>query len=202
LDHYRIGYDEISSRITIPIVYQDGRLVGIKGRAWKKNRNRYLALGDKPGRRQYGFPTYEKSLVVYGLDQFGPQKTYVFDEGELNVISLQICGFPALSCGNATMSSVQQRIIIDFADELILLRDDDTAGRNSIWGYDRKDGTHVPGIIEKMRDRVDIKIAKMMEGMDANDYLRAGMKKELTEVIDSAIPWYLAESSKGVLDSI
>ena len=72
LDDWGIGYDADSQRITIPVCDPDGNLVGFKGRAWRKNaRPKYLVLGDKGERQRYGFPTYDKSLVVFGLDRCG-----------------------------------------------------------------------------------------------------------------------------------
>ena len=71
LDDWGIGYDDGSKRFTIPVCDPDGDLVGFKGRAWRKNaRPKYLVLGDKERRQRYGFPTYDKSLVVFGLDRW------------------------------------------------------------------------------------------------------------------------------------
>ena len=67
----------IGALATIPIqsaslflsAIQTGNLVGFKGRAWRKNaRPKYLVLGDKGKRQRYGFQTYDKSLVVFGLE--------------------------------------------------------------------------------------------------------------------------------------
>lgn len=198
LNSWQIGYDAISSRITIPIFDHKRNFVGIKGRAWKRSaKNKYIAIGDKRGEeQQYGFRPYEKSLVVFGLHRYSrdqwPTK-WVYNEGEINIMSLQIMGFPAFSTGNAMMSEAQQRIIIDNCDELVLWFDLDNAGKNGVWGFDKIDGTHVPGIIERLEPFMKIKVVYSDGKLDANDYHRKGRKKELQTLIESAIPSYLAQ---------
>jgi len=195
LGEWRVGYDKISDRITIPICDYWGNLVGVKGRAWRKGHEpRYLVLGDKPGRsKRYGFPTFEKSLVVYGLDHSSNKLSYVFCEGEVNQKSLEIMGFPSFCTGGATMSAIQERIIRNKCEEVIMMFDDDNAGNIGLNGRDQEGGTHIPGIIERLEPFMKVNVVSKHD-LDANDYLRLGKQNQLRKLIESAVPSYLARS--------
>lgn len=193
LDDWGIGYDTDSDRFTIPVCDPDGNLLGFKGRAWRKNaRPKYLALGDKGKRQRYGFPTYDKSLVVFGLDRCADSttQTLVLVEGELDVISLWIMGIPAICCSGSSMSVEQAKLIREYCDEVILFFDNDIAGKHGLYGVDRQDGEHKPGIIELLEPFMRIKVVGKHR-YDANDYLRRGERERCRRLIDSAKSSYL-----------
>jgi DNA primase len=200
LSEWNIGYDHVSNRITIPICDPQGNLVGIKARAWNRNHKpRYIALGDRPDMpSRYGFKPYEKSLVVFGLDYFGEQPTYVLDEGEINVLSFRAIGIPACSTGSATMSEEQMRIIKQYCDEVIIFFDDNKAGNRAVYGYDDDRGEHRPGIVERLRPHLKVKVADKHK-LDANDHLKLGKIKELQTLVESALPEYLALAPDSVV---
>lgn len=198
LEHWSVGYDERSDRITIPICNEQGELVGVKARALDRDvRPKYLILGDKPKprnrrkRKPYGFRHYEKSLVVFGLHEC--QKNdgrLVFVEGEIDVISLWQVGIPAICTGGASMSVEQARLIRRYCDEVILFLDDDNAGSNGVWGIDTKDGEHKPGIIETLEPFVRLRLVGRHK-RDPNDYLRRGEIDRVERLISKAKPTYL-----------
>jgi DNA primase len=197
LTEWRIGYDHSSDRITIPVTTPDGQLVGVKGRAWSKQaRMKYIILGDTPKtiRRKgvvYEFAPYLKSQVVFGIDKWGEQRTYVWDEGEINVMSWWKMGVPAFATGSAHMSDAQVRIIREYADEVVMFIDPDTAGETGIWGYIDKDDEYHPGAVEKLAPFVRVRIAAS-HTQDANDLLVAGREKHARKLIRDAVPaWRL-----------
>jgi Toprim-like len=191
LDDWGIGYDDGSRRITIPVCDPDGDLVGFKGRAWRKNaRPKYLVLGDKGRRQRYGFPTYDKSLVVFGLDRWGRVNRYVLVEGELDVISLWVMGIPAICCGGSSMSVAQAKLIREYCDEVVLFFDNDVAGKHGMHGFERSDGEHKPGIIELLEPFLRVRVVGKHR-YDANDYLKRGEQHRCHELISSAKSSYL-----------
>lgn len=193
LDDWGIGYDSISQRITIPVCDPDNNLVGFKGRAWRKSaRPKYLVIGDKGARRRYGFPTYDKSLVVFGLDRCADSRSQklVLVEGELDVISLWIMGIPAICCGGSSMSTAQSKLIRQYCDEIVLFFDNDVAGRNGLWGVTKEDGEHKPGIIELLEPFITVRVVGKHR-YDANDYLRRGEQDRCRDLIDGAKRSYL-----------
>lgn len=197
LVEWRIGFDHQSDRITIPVCNPEGELLGIKGRAWSKSvRIKYRILGDtertlRHGGKPYGFTPYLKSQVVFGLDKWGEQRSYVWDEGEINVMSWWKMGVPAFATGSAQMSEAQVRIIREYADEVVIFVDPDTAGETGIWGYEDKDGDYHPGAVEKLSPYVRVRIAAP-HAQDANDLLVAGRANHARKLIrDAKSHWRL-----------
>lgn len=201
---WRIGYDFASDRIAIPVCDPDGELVGIKGRAWDSRVTmKYRVLGDteKTIRRNgevYGFEPYLKSQVVFGLHMWGPQPTYVWDEGEINVMSWWRFGVPALSTGSASMSDAQARLIREYADEIVVFVDNNKAGYNGTWGYVDKNDEYHPGAVAKLSPYVRVRVAEPHDD-DANDMLKADQWWRARSLIHSAKPAWMLQSPVGAL---
>lgn len=129
LNTWGVGYDERSDRITIPVYDDQGVLVGIKGRAWDSRLPRYISIGDAVGREpRYGFNTYHKSRVVFGLDVARKERSVTLCEGELNVIALWQMGIPAVGVAGSDFSERQCSLIVSAFDEVIVYFDGDEAG--------------------------------------------------------------------------
>lgn len=191
LDEWGIGYDYDSQRITIPVCIPDGDLVGFKGRAWKPDAHpKYLVLGDKGKRQRYGFPTYDKTRVVFGLDMWREVETYVLVEGEIDVMSLWVMNIPAICVGGSSMSPTQAKLIRQYCDKVVLFFDNDPAGRNAVYGIDKKDGTHKPGVLEQLEPFVRVSVVGRHR-YDANDYLRRGEAERVRGLVAGAISSHL-----------
>lgn len=193
LDEWGIGYDANSRRITIPVCDSQGNLVGFKGRAWEADvRPKYLVMGDKGRRKRYGFPTYDKSLVVFGLHLWAESETQtlVLVEGEIDVMSLWVMGIPAVCVGGSSLSEAQARLLRQHCDEIVMFFDDDKAGRNFTWGIDKDDGEHTPGAVEILEPFIRVRIVGKHR-YDANDYLVRGERNRVEDLIAAAISSYL-----------
>ena len=194
LDDWGIGYDHESQRITIPVCDAEGNLVGFKGRAWREDvRPKYLILGDKEGRRErYGFPTYDKSLIIFGLDKCvdSDSQRLVLVEGEIDVMSLWVMGISAICVGGSSMSDAQAKLIRQYCDEVVLFFDNDAAGRNAAHGIDKQDGEHKAGIIELLEPFVRVRIVGKHR-YDANEYLQRGEVDRVRTLIQDAKSSYL-----------
>lgn len=197
LVEWRIGFDHASDRITIPVTTPEGQLLGVKGRAWNPNtRMKYRILGDtartiERNGVEYYFAPYLKSQVVFGIEKWGGQQIYVWDEGEINVMSWWKMGVPAFATGSAHMSDAQVKIIRDYADEVVMFVDPDKAGDTGIWGYTDKDGEYHPGAVEKLAPFMRVRIAAPHK-RDANDLLVAGRSNHAHKLIREAVPhWKL-----------
>jgi len=190
LEEWGIGYDIDSRRITIPVMDPDRNLVGFKGRAWEPDvRPKYLILGDKRRLRGYGFKPYDKSKVVFGLDMWGEVDRYVMVEGEIDVMSLWVMNIPAICTGGSSMSMIQSRLIRQYCDEVVLFFDDDTAGRNFLYGIDRQDGEHHPGAVEMLEPFIRTRVVGRHR-YDPNDYLCRGERERVRHLIgDAKPPW-------------
>jgi DNA primase len=134
LTYWNFGYDERSGRITFPICDSSGALVGVKARAIDDRRPKYLILGDQPGRpARYGFPCYQKSLVVFGLDEYiqyaealehGDPAEMIVVEGELNTVMLWQYGHRnSVAINGSYISAWQLANIKAWCDTAILFFD-------------------------------------------------------------------------------
>lgn len=197
LEEWAVGYDSISQRITIPVCDPQGNLVGIKGRAWDPTRKiKYLALGDTTKTRArndgdvYGFEPYDKSRVVFGIEKFGKRKTYVMDEGEINVMSFERMGIPAFSIAGSYLSIEQAQIVREYADEVILFLDTNAAGNVGIWGRDDiedDDDESYRGAVAMLEQFVRVKIAPS-HLLDANVLWRTGRHSTIHKLLRDARP--------------
>lgn len=155
-----IGYHEGKARFTIPVRDHEGKLVGFKGRVWESDRRpKYLVLGDAPGRTvRYGYPTYEKSLVVFGLNRAELNGTLILVEGELNVISMHQKGWRnTVAIAGSSLSDHQARLIRSACDRVVILFDTDPAGYVATWGRD--DGPiHHPGAVDMLEPFMPVSV--------------------------------------------
>lgn len=133
LNEFEIGYDRITSRITIPVRAPSGDLIGFKARAWWPDPPvKYLVLGDaENGQEIYGFPRLAVSQAVFGISRI-PQEGQVrliLCEGELNAMMLTQYGYSAVSlAGGSHVSEQQAQLLRWHADEIVIWFDDDKAG--------------------------------------------------------------------------
>lgn len=188
---WELGWDPRSEMVTIPVRDDEGRLVGIKGRAVDPEaKPKYKAIGDATSSyTRYGFPTYEKSRVVFGLDRVDPGWLVVC-EGELNVIALhQMNVTNAVGIAGSNLSEIQAALLINKADEITLWLDEDQAGFAAIWGWvDEKEKFH-PGIWEALSPHMTLRIVHSpKEGWDAADYLKNGVEGPCRGIVQGALP--------------
>lgn len=168
-----IGFDDFSQRFTIPVRDERGELCGFKARAWHPEaRPKYLALGDVPGRpERFGFPTYEKSLIVFGLDRAeSDDGTLILCEGELNVISMWQKGWRnAVAIAGSALSDAQAQLLRDHCDEVVLFFDTDPAGFAAAWGtVDEKTRRRKPGAVDALEPFMRVRVVRDHNGDPAS----------------------------------
>jgi hypothetical protein len=95
---------------------------------------------------------------------------------------------------SSTCTVAQVRIIREYADEVVIFLDPDTAGETGIWGYTDKDGEYHPGAVEKLSPYLAVRIAAPHDD-DANDLLRDGRVNHARKLVRDAKPhWRLRPS--------
>lgn len=122
LINFDIGFDEISSRFTIPARDADGKLLGFKGRAWWPDAfPKYKVLGGE----KYDFETYEVSRCLWGLHIAKNQGRMILREGELNAMKLHEVELNhSVGISGKRMSAFQKELIKEYATGLIVWMDD------------------------------------------------------------------------------
>jgi DNA primase len=203
LNKWKIGYDTLSKRLTIPVCNPKGQLIGVKARRWRSSEidsAKYKVLGDRPGTTgPYGFPRYEKSRVLFGLHVWlKASKQFVLVEGELDVIALYTIGIPAISTGSSSMSEHQAKLIREYCDQVIIMYDWDTAGINNALGFQDAEGEWHPGVAERLEPFIKVKVVRNHE-MDPCSYIENGRKRDLESAIKGAISTTRLQSDFGVL---
>lgn len=147
LGEWAIGYDWYSDRVTIPVRDAGGALVGFKGRAWYDRHPKYLVLGDARDRpARYGFQTYRKSEVVFGLDRCDPApREIIIVEGELNVLAMKQLGYRNVAAvAGAEFSDAQAKLIVERADSAVIFFDANCAGVEGTAKVSRALAPHMP----------------------------------------------------------
>jgi DNA primase len=125
---WKIGWDKISERISIPVRNENGRLVGFKGRTIKKENPRYLVLGGI----EYGFEPYETKKVLFGLSKITQDSELIVREGELNVISLHEKGIRnSVGISGKVLSNEQINLCKKYSAKLIMWFDDEEDARSA-----------------------------------------------------------------------
>lgn len=127
LKEWEFGYSKNFDRITLPIRDEQGRLVGIKARAWKDDiKPKYLNLRD----RGNDVEPYLKNDVVFALDRVpASEDTLIVLEGEYNAIAMHSLGHSNTVAINGSYFGERQiRLLKQRAEKVILFFDSDSAG--------------------------------------------------------------------------
>lgn len=168
LNDWQFGYDEHSNRPIFPVRDEIGNLIGFKGRAWREGQfPKYFVLGDKPGKpSKYGFPCYHTSQVVFGADRIkGNENFLVICEGELNAISVTMkTGNAAVAINGSHFSDFHAEVIKSKANRAILFLDTDPAGQSATWGWTDTNGNHHKGIVDNLKDFIEVRVCPDHEG--------------------------------------
>lgn len=170
LTSWEIGYDERRERFTIPVRDEEDSLIGFKARSWNPdNKPKYLAIGDRNW-PIYGFRPYQKSQVVFGMNEAGENDVLIICEGELNAIAMHQAGFTnAVAVSGSEVSERQANIIRWHADEVILFFDSlkidddgntvkDTAGQRCTWGWSDGKGRYHPGAVDLLEPHMTVRV--------------------------------------------
>jgi DNA primase len=159
----RDGSDYFQQRVMIPIRDERGRTVAFTGRTVRSDENRkYVNTPETP--------IYAKGRVVFALDVARPaieQRGHAaVMEGQFDVIAAHQAGVENAVASSGTALTVEQvRLLKRFTDELLLVFDNDRAGRSAA-------GKAVDLVeAEKLR----VRLARLPnEAKDPDEFLRAG----------------------------
>lgn len=131
LRDFRIGWNRITNRITIPLFSRSGELWGWSERAvFDKGDPEYYPLYKDLDK--YIIHEYRKSLVVYPLDKYQAEDdTCILVEGLLNAIWMHQLGYHnVLSIITATLNKNQIPHLRELgARKVVLFLDNDAAGK-------------------------------------------------------------------------
>ncbi len=178
-------YDRFRHRLMFGVVDLHGRVVAFSGRSLPPVR----PSDEEPPAKYINSPEspiYKKRSTVFGLYQarstLRAKNQCVVVEGNFDVVSLHAQGFTQAVAPLGTAFTLEQgKLIRRFASDVVLLFDADGAGRKAT-AASRQPAKEAG---------LSAKVARLPEGMDPDDFVRARGPEGLKNLIDA---------SQGMLD--
>lgn len=115
-----------AGRFVIPLHDEQGRLVGYVGRSLSDGEPKYLFPSREKG--------FYKSHLVFNLHRVikrvAADEPVVVVEGFFDCLKVEQAGFPCVALLGASLSDVQEELLVSHFNRLVLLFDGDDAGRS------------------------------------------------------------------------
>lgn len=161
IERWRIGYDPEMRRAVFPVWDEQGILVGAARRTVLPREVEPIKYYDTPG--------LPKDRVFYGEHMVDPTREHVYlVEGILDAVfaSRVLPNVIALMGVNTGIGAERLRKLRRWCRSLTLVLDSDKAGDEAWAGKDLPNGKHIPGLRERLRRHVAVKIAHLPSGED------------------------------------
>lgn len=166
-------YDRFRNRVMFPVFDYRGRVIGFGGRVLDDSKPKYLNSPETE--------VFKKGTNLYALNFAIPHikdRRIIIVEGYMDVIALHQYGINNVvaSLGTA-LTHNQAKLIKRYADKVIISYDADLAGQNAT----------LRGLQILREAGFDIKVLKVPQGKDPDEYVRANGKDAFLKLIDSAL---------------
>ncbi|MEI7814068.1 MAG: DNA primase [Coriobacteriia bacterium] len=175
--------DRFFGRVMFPIFDLQGRSIAFGGRVIGSGEPKYLNTQDTPA--------FHKSANLYAIDRakaaITSSGTAVVVEGYTDVIALHEAGLTnAVATLGTALTREHVRLLSRFAKRVVYLFDGDAAGlRAADRASEFIDSSLTP---EAGRDRVELHVAVLPEGLDPADFVAANGADALRSTISEATP--------------
>ena len=161
---YKLGYSEKQDMVTIPVYSPDGLCLGFVGRS----------IEGKVFKNTPGLP---KSKTLFNLQRAKRYDKVFVVESSFDAIRLEQVGVHAVATLGATISKEQRKLLKQYFNEVIVLGDNDEAGRNmskkmiSYFGT----GCIAPSLPEGVKDVSDLTDSELKKFVERFDDLLSSM---------------------------
>ncbi len=167
--------DRFTGRLMFPIRDEGGRVVGFGGRVLGEGEPKYLNSPETP--------VFSKRRVWFGLDLARPALreggAAIVMEGYMDVVSAHQAGFTtAVASLGTALGPEQAQLLRRYAEEAVVAYDADAAGARAAW--------RSLSILQRAGLRV--RVARIPEGKDPDDFLRVRGSQAFTRVLAEALP--------------
>lgn len=168
-------YDRFRNRVIFPIISTTKKIIGFGGRVLDDSVPKYLNSPESP--------IFNKGSILYGLNlarnELGKEKKLIVVEGYTDVISLYQYGIKnAVATLGTALTKNHAQLFKRYCEEVIIAYDSDSAGEAAtIRGMD---------ILDEVGCRV--KVVKLDNRMDPDDYIREFGTDSFKEKIKSSLP--------------
>ena len=180
---WRSGADRFYERIMFPIHDLQGRTIAFGGRVIEPKEPKYLNTQDTP--------IFHKSANMYAIDRakasITSTGTAIVVEGYTDVIALHEAGLTnAVATLGTALTREHVRLLSRFAKRVVYLFDGDAAGlRAADRASEFIDKSATP---EAGRDRVELEVAMIPDGLDPADYVGKHGADGLNALVDKRGP--------------
>lgn len=183
-------YDKFRNRIIFPIINTSGKVIGFGGRTLSKDGiPKYLNSPESL--------IYSKKNNLYGLNVakqgISKQDIAVLVEGYIDVISLHQRGIDyAVATLGTALTENQAKLLRRYTRNIVFAYDMDSAGRAAT----------MRGIEILKKQDLNIKIMKLPEGKDPDEYIKKYGRDEFESRIKESLPAteYMLEQAKSGYD--
>ena len=166
-------FDRFRNRVMFPVFDYRGRVIGFGGRVLDDSKPKYLNSPETA--------VFKKGTNLYALNFAIPHikdRRIIIVEGYMDVIALHQYGVTNVvaSLGTA-LTHNQGKLLKRYADKIIISYDADLAGQNAT----------LRGLEILRGFGFDIKVLKVPQGKDPDEYIRANGKDAFIKLIDDAL---------------
>ena len=159
-------YDFFRNRIMFPII-ENGNIHGFGGRVFNANDTSCKYLNGR------ATEIFKKKELLFGYDDIPDNADNIFIcEGYVDVITLKNHGFNAVCSMGTALSELQIKKLLKKSNNIILLFDGDTAGRNAAKKV-------------LLKHNHDISVAFLPDNLDPDEYLKQHGARRFSEFIES-----------------
>jgi len=168
-------YDRFRNRVMFPVFDIKGNVIGFGGRVLDDSKPKYLNSPETilfhKGTNLYGLNYSIKNKVI--------DRSFIIVEGYMDCISLHQYGITNAVASLGTALTVNQaRLLKRYADKVIIAYDADFAGQTATMRG-----------LEVLRDAgFEVKILRIPEGKDPDEFLRLNGKEAFIKLINSSLP--------------
>lgn len=158
VEKYKLGYSEKQDMVTIPVYSPDGLCLGFVGRS----------IEGKVFKNTPGLP---KSKTLFNLQRAKRHDKVFVVESSFDAIRLEQVGVHAVATLGATISKEQRKLLKQYFNEVIVLGDNDEAGKNMSKKMINYFGTgciapSLPEGVKDVSDLTDSELKKFVERFD------------------------------------
>ncbi|MDD2445335.1 MAG: DNA primase [Clostridia bacterium] len=174
------AYDFLSERLIFPIINAQNDCIGFSGRDLKNS-------GTMKYKNTSATLLFDKSKVVYGINLIKKHKQesqklalnyIILVEGQFDVISMHKSGFKnTVACLGTAITKDHIRDLKRFTNAIVLCLDGDEAGQKAT----------IRAIENLNSSDLTIKVVRLPDNLDPDDFIKKYGAKELQKLIDEAI---------------
>ncbi|MEX0686603.1 MAG: DNA primase [Balneolales bacterium] len=168
------SYDTFRGRLMFPIFNPSGKVIAFGGRILKASKKAPKYINSPQTE------VYNKSEVLYGIhaarNEIRKDKEAILVEGYTDVITMHQSGVKnVIATSGTALTTLQMRLLIRYAETLLLIYDSDTAGQMAM----------TRGIDVALAEGLGIRLLKLPDGEDPDSFVKQfgkegflGYKKE------------------------